>query len=354
MKGVAPLFAGIFGTFAFSWAGLVAIPNAQIGHLDPQMDEEGTDVYPAPQSGMVERGRRIYAANGCVYCHTQQVRAEYAGADIERGWGTRRSAPRDYVFERPAMLGRMRMGPDLSNVGKRQPADDETAPPPGATAPAAGAQPAGATPPAPAAGAAPAPGGAAPAAAPAPGAAPAPAAGAPAAQPPTGAAPAAPAPAGGTTAPGSASAQEAPAGGPAAAPPIPGPGGAASPPPTVVAETAMGDTAGATTTIVNGAPLQYSAAWHHKHLYDPRSITYASTMPSFRFLYEKRRITGERSADAVPLTGEHAPPDGWEVVPTYDAKCLVAYLMSLDQSHALKEVKAAGGASAPAPGNAVK
>ncbi len=117
----------------------------------------------------------------------------------------------------------------------------------------------------------------------------------------------------------------------------------------------MGDTAGATTTIVNGAPLQYSAAWHHKHLYDPRSITYASTMPSFRFLYEKRRITGERSSDAVPVTGEHAPPDGWEVVPSYDAKCLVAYLMSLDQSHALKEVKAAAGAaSAPAPGNAVK
>ena len=116
----------------------------------------------------------------------------------------------------------------------------------------------------------------------------------------------------------------------------------------------MGDTAGATTTIIDGAPLQYSAAWHHKHLYNPRSITYASTMPSFRFLYEKRRITGERSADAVPVSGEDAPPEGWEVVPTYDAKALVAYLMSLDQSHGLKEVKAAAPAAPPAPGNAVK
>ena len=66
MKGFLPLFLGIFGTFAFSWAGLVMIPNAQIGHLDPQVDEDGNDPYPAPKSGMAEKGRRIYVANGCV------------------------------------------------------------------------------------------------------------------------------------------------------------------------------------------------------------------------------------------------------------------------------------------------
>ena len=83
----------------------------------------------------------------------------------------------------------------------------------------------------------------------------------------------------------------------------------------------------------------YSAAWHHKHLYSPRSITLDSNMPAYRFLYEKRRISGELSADALKLTGKDAPPEGWEIVPTYEAKCLVAYLMSLDQSHPLKEVK---------------
>ena len=31
MKGLAPLFLGIFGTFAFSWVGLTVIPNWQIG-----------------------------------------------------------------------------------------------------------------------------------------------------------------------------------------------------------------------------------------------------------------------------------------------------------------------------------
>jgi hypothetical protein len=69
-------------------------------------------------------------------------------------------------------------------------------------------------------------------------------------------------------------------------------------------------------------------------------------MPSFKFLYEKRRISGERASDALKLTGADDPGDDWEVIPTYDAKCLVAYLMSLDQSHELKEAKLI---SVPAP-----
>src|SRR5436305_1736120 len=168
MKGLVGLFSGLFDTFAFSWAGLALIPNFQIGHLDPQSDEEGTDVYPMPKSGMAERGRRVYAANGCVYCHTQQVRADYAASDIDRKWGERRSAPRDYLFERPAFLGKMRMGPDLANIGKRAPAEDANAPQPGASpAPAVGASPAaagGASPPLPGGAAAASP--SAPAAAP--------------------------------------------------------------------------------------------------------------------------------------------------------------------------------------------
>jgi hypothetical protein len=92
----------------------------------------------------------------------------------------------------------------------------------------------------------------------------------------------------------------------------------------------------------------YSAAWHHVHLYAPRAINLDSNMPAYRFLYEKRRIAGERSADALQLSGSDAPPEGWEVVPTYDAKCLVAYLMGLNQSHPLKEAKLVGSAPAPA------
>lgn len=320
MKGFAPLVLGIIGTFFFSWAGLALIPNFQLGHLDPQSDEEGTDIYPMPKSGMAVRGRQVYAANGCVYCHTQQVRADYAASDIDRKWGERRSAPRDYLFERPAFLGKMRMGPDLANVGKRAPAEDANAPQPAA----AGASPAGANP---VAAGAPSPAAGAGAASPAPGAQPAPAAGAPA-QPSPG------------NSPPVAAASPTAAGAPPQA-------GAAAPTSTNSAVTAASSADAMTGP--SGAPIPYTAAWHHLHLYSPRNINRDSTMPAYRFLYEKRKVGGEYASDAVKLTGSDAVPEGWEIVPTYDAKCLVAYLMSLDQSHALKEVKSVTPASPPAP-----
>ena len=324
MKGLAPLFLGIFGTFAFSWIGLTLLPTWQIGHLNPESDEEGTDIYPRPQSGMFERGARVYAANGCVYCHSQQVRADYIADDIERKWGNRRSAPRDYIFDRPVFLGKMRMGQDLSNIGARAPAPEESPSPAGAASPAP--QGAAASP-------------AAQAVSPSPASSPATA---PAASPATPAASAAPV---GSPAP---KASPPPGQRTGVASPSPGqmanatPGGSSP-----VAPTAQ--TPGAPWPIQTaGLPPMYSAAWHHVHLYSPRSINLDSNMPAYRFLYEKRRIAGERSADALQLSGSDAPADGWEVVPSYDAKCLVAYLMALNQSHPLKEAKLVGGAPAPA------
>src|SRR6266545_4431655 len=304
MKGLAPLFLGIFGTFAFSWLGLTVIPNWQIGHLNPQSDEEGTDVYPMPQSGMVTRGARVYAANGCNYCHSEQVRAAYSGADIERKWGDRRSAPRDYIFERPVLLGKMRMGQDLANIGARAPKEEES-PSPTAVASAKAASPP-------------------PGTSPSPATAPATSPGAIASKPPTSLGPANPRP--------SKSPATAAAGGTS-------PAAAASPPaagPPWPEQTA-------------GLPPMYSAAWHHVHLYSPRSINLDSNMPSYRFLYETRRISDARSSDALQLTGSDAPPEGWEIVPTYDAKCLVAYMMALNQSHPLKEARSAGPAAAASP-----
>jgi cbb3-type cytochrome oxidase cytochrome c subunit len=97
----------------------------------------------------------------------------------------------------------------------------------------------------------------------------------------------------------------------------------------------------------------YSAAWHHAHLYSPRSINLDSNMPSYRFLYRARRITDARSTDSLKLTGSDAPPEGWEIIPTFDARCLIAYLMARNQSHPLKEVSsaapAAGGSPVPSP-----
>lgn len=329
MKGFVPLVLGIFGTFTFSWVGLILIPNLQIGHLDPQMDEEGTDIYPMPQSGMVERGRHIYAANGCVYCHSEQLRAEYAASDLDRErdsapqprpkWGQRRSAPRDYIFNRPVLLGKERMGPDLSNIGKAAPAEGENAAPaasPGAS-PAPSASPAGS------------PAKAASAASPAnPSVSPKPANSLAA-----------------STSPAAAAAS--PGASPAPAEP---PATGANPAPAAQAATVAASSAGSPAggEPKPGEPPPYSAAWHHRHLYSPRSFSIDSDMPAYRFLYEKRLIAGEPSAEALKLTGRDAPPAGWEIVPTYDAQCLVAYLMSLDQSHPLKEVKSPAAAGSPA------
>ncbi|HEU0208657.1 MAG TPA: cbb3-type cytochrome c oxidase subunit II [Candidatus Udaeobacter sp.] len=331
MKGLAPLFLGIFGTFAFSWLGLTVIPNWQIGHLNPESDEEGTDIYPQPQSGMFERGAHVYAANGCVYCHSEQVRADYAANDIERGWGNRRSAPVDYIFERPVFLGKMRMGQDIANIGARAPAQQESPAPAGAASPAAqGASASAAATPA-----------------------------ASQASSPTAAAGGSP-----STSPAQNSAAASPASN--ASPPPGQRTGVASPSPgQMVNATPGGSSPVAPTAQTPGAPWPiqteglpplYSAAWHHVHLYAPRSINFDSNMPSYRFLYEKRRITGERAADALQLSGGDAPPSGWEIVPTYDAKCLVAYLMALNQSHPLKGIRSIGAAPSPAasPGTAAQ
>ena len=310
MKGLQALFLGIFGIFAFSWLGMTVVPNLQIGSLNPQTDEDGGDVYPSPGSGMALRGAQVYAANGCVYCHSQQVRPDYGGSDLERKWGERRSAPRDYIFEPIVFLGKMRTGPDLANVGHRPALQEKGAATPapavaaGSTVAAAGASPA-----APAAAASPAGvGSLSLGASPAAAVAAASAAPAPSALPAAGDQPAAHVP--------------------TAAPPL------------------VADVSGLT---ADGNPLPYTAAWHHRHLYNPRSVSEDSNMPAYRFLYEKRRISGVASPDAINFAGDHDGnlESGWEIVPSYDAKCLVAYLMSRDQAHELKEAKSPVIAAAP-------
>ena len=204
------IFLGALLTFTSSWLGLVFAPLIQMNKQEPFVEDQGgtSTSYPRPLAGAALNGMHIYQKNGCMYCHSQQVRAESFGnnADIQRGWGTRRNVPRDYIYDKPIMLGTMRTGPDLANIGVRG----------------------------------------------------------------------------------------------------------------------------------------YYADWHHKHLYNPRMMVPGSIMPSFRFLYEKRKIVGETAIDAVALTGKWAEQleAGYEIVPTSDAKDLIAYLLSLDRTTvALPEAK---------------
>jgi cytochrome c oxidase cbb3-type subunit II len=222
------LFAGIIGSFALSCYALVLVPQMQIGSLQPQFgDDEGkiVDIYPIDNQGAVKAGRAVYASEGCVYCHSQQVRDEQNGSDIARSWGARRTVARDYIFENPPLLGSMRLGPDLANIGSPSWRDE--------------------------------------------------------------------------------SQDEDP----------------------------------------NFKPAKRDAAWQLLHLYAPAAIMKDSGMPPYRYLFEKRKISGQRSDEALKLTGDDAPEPGYEIVPKPEAKALVSYLLSLDRSHPLNEVKSA----APAP-----
>jgi cytochrome c oxidase cbb3-type subunit II len=64
-------------------------------------------------TAMEERGRAVYAREGCAYCHTQQIR--YLPEDIARfgsptlAWETR--------LDYPQLWGTRRIGPDLSREG---------------------------------------------------------------------------------------------------------------------------------------------------------------------------------------------------------------------------------------------
>src|SRR5262249_24878087 len=80
----------VFRGCAGAWLALVLAPYLQLGGLQPAAAEAGEAAYPRPLGGAAARGRDVYRANGCLYCHSQQVRPEGFGADIKRGWGTRR------------------------------------------------------------------------------------------------------------------------------------------------------------------------------------------------------------------------------------------------------------------------
>jgi cytochrome c oxidase cbb3-type subunit 2 len=202
-------FWTVFAIFLFTWLAFVVLPWLEVGHLPPLQEEGSTDITPYDASGLAHQGERVYAANGCVYCHTQQVRAPTSGADVIRGWGTakdsdnkdvtRRTYARDYIWQGQTFLGNSRDGADLSNVGAR-----------------------------------------------------------------------------------------------------------------------------------------YTEGALYSYLYHPGTGDSHSSMPAFKYLFTQQRITGQPSADAIVLPDDVAPPAGFEIVPTADAKSLVAYLLSLNKGYHLK------------------
>lgn len=107
-----------FGYVALSW--IVGIGPA----IWVQMNSEPLPGS-APMSELERRGLEVYIAEGCVACHTQQVRP----LKMDAVWG-RPATAGDYARVRPAgvlhpyapaVLGSERTGPDLTSIGSRQP-----------------------------------------------------------------------------------------------------------------------------------------------------------------------------------------------------------------------------------------
>lgn len=201
MNRLPLLFLGIILTFGSAWVGVVAYAYVNLGSLQPIVSEETGDYLPPPMSGNAIAGQRVYAANGCLYCHSQQVRPAYLSTDIAKGLGPRRTVARDYIHAKPHFLGTMRTGPDLTNIGVRQP----------------------------------------------------------------------------------------------------------------------------------------SVEWHHQHLFEPAVVSEGTIMPAFRYLYKIQKIEGQPSAEAIIVRGPNKPAEGYEVIPTQEAKDLVAYLISLKRNYDLPE-----------------
>jgi cytochrome c oxidase cbb3-type subunit 2 len=132
MKHFSILLFGIFIVLTSSFLGLISSSLNQLGGLKQsteslELDDagelvlvDGDPLYPMKLSGSSEQGHMEYVKLGCVNCHSQQVRREELGNDLQRGFGQRVSVPRDYIMQSNMVLGYSRLGPDLSSVGSRK------------------------------------------------------------------------------------------------------------------------------------------------------------------------------------------------------------------------------------------
>lgn len=126
---------GIFASFSLAWGLVVVYPFFKMRAIKPIVLTEATDgkdgIYFPKRAGRVANGAAVYAANGCYLCHTQVIRPTYAGNDLYRedwaglkdngeGVDTRRETNAfDFQGEKFAQIGISRLGPDLSNLGRR-------------------------------------------------------------------------------------------------------------------------------------------------------------------------------------------------------------------------------------------
>lgn len=116
------LFGAVFLFFLALTLAVSIIPAWQV--------QSRYEVLPnsEPLSPDAIAGKKLYIANGCIACHTQQVR----NVAMDEVWGDRPSIAADYARNQrislwqntATLLGSSRIGPDLTNIGIRQPSKE--------------------------------------------------------------------------------------------------------------------------------------------------------------------------------------------------------------------------------------
>lgn len=116
----------LFGTATLFFVGLTIL----VAIMPAIRNQDNNQPLPGAQELSPEavKGKALFVANGCVACHTQQVR----NVDMDKMWGSRPSLAADYAdihrsdFWRntATLMGTERTGPDLTDIGNRQPSKD--------------------------------------------------------------------------------------------------------------------------------------------------------------------------------------------------------------------------------------
>jgi len=82
MKSGAMVFLASFLALAASWGGFVLAPQIQLGRAVQERETGSETLYPLARSGLAAKGAEIYRANGCVYCHSQQLRQDGTRVEV--------------------------------------------------------------------------------------------------------------------------------------------------------------------------------------------------------------------------------------------------------------------------------
>ncbi|MGN6292408.1 MAG: cytochrome c [Chitinophagaceae bacterium] len=116
----------LFGTAALFFVGLTVLVAVMPAIRNQNMNQPLPGAEPLSADAI--KGKALFVANGCVACHTQQVR----NIDMDKTWGSRPSLAADYADIRrtdlwrntATLMGTERTGPDLTDIGNRQPSKD--------------------------------------------------------------------------------------------------------------------------------------------------------------------------------------------------------------------------------------